>query len=492
MSSPLQLRLATLLFPPLGLWLLWRSPQGIWRRLFGTLGIALYCLPYTAGVLWFCWRFCGLKFEMRGTPFPVPTFFPSVPDFDKLEASRAQHKSGASAVTQTSGGSYWTDFRGSNRDGHYNEKPILIHWPATGLKQLWKQPIGGGYASFVVAKGVAFTIEQRRQQEAVTAYDLQTGRELWAHTYDASFQEWMGGDGPRATPTWHDGKLYSLGALGDFRCLDADTGKLLWQHNILRENQCTNLMYGMSYSPLVVDDKVIVPAGMPDGSQAKTVFAYDKQAGKLAWSASHDKQAYTSPMLVTLAGERQILSVSASRITGLSPADGKVLWEFPWSVQYANSIAQPIITGTNRFVIAAGYGVGAAGVEINRSGAEFSAKELWRNKNLKNKFSSSVLWNSHLYGLDEDILVCIDAETGARKWKDGRYGYGQLLLASGHLVILCGDGDLALVKASPDKHEELARVPGIKGKTWNHPAIADGKLLVRNSVEMACFDLSVP
>ena len=128
-------------------------------------------------------------------------------------------------------------------------------------------------------------------------------------------------------------------------------------------------------------------------------------------------------------------------------------------------------------------------VEVSRTGPGFSARTVWKNKVMKNKFASSVFWQGHLYGLDEDILTCLDAESGERKWKQGRYGYGQLLLASGHLVVLSGEGELALVRAVPEKCEEIARFQAIHGKTWNVPAIAEGRLLVRNALEMACFEL---
>ena len=185
-----------------------------------------------------------------------------------------------------SGGIFWTDFRGPNRDGHYTERAVLTDWPKAGPRQLWKQPVGGGYASFTVAQGVAYTIELRREQEAVTAYDFNTGAELWAHTYQAWFKEWMGGDGPRATPTWHDGKIYSLGAMGELRCLDAHDGKLLWRHDLLREHHGTNLMYGLSGSPLIVDEKVIVLSGEPQGRDGKSILAYHKLTGELLWSVN--------------------------------------------------------------------------------------------------------------------------------------------------------------------------------------------------------------
>jgi outer membrane protein assembly factor BamB len=383
---------------------------------------------------------------------------------------------------------YWTGFRGPNRDGHYTERPIRIDWPGEGLPLIWRQPAGGGYASFAIANGLAFTIEQRRDIEAVTAYHFDTGVEVWNHTYPALFNEWMGGEGPRATPSWHDGKLYALGAEGDFFCFVAATGEVLWQKNILHENGAENLMYGMAVSPLIVDDKVIV---LPGGREGNSVVAYDRLTGEPVWKAHDDKQAYVSPMLVELAGRRQILVVSARRAMGLAPEDGALLWEYPWTVQYENTIAQPVILGPDRFLLSAGYGTGCAAVEVTLAGEGFAARTLWQNKNLKNKFTSSVYHQGHVYGLDEAILTCIDAETGQRKWKDGRYEYGQVVLASGHLIILSGQGDLVLVRATPERHEELASFSALRGKTWNHPAIAHGRLFVRNAVEMACFDLGV-
>jgi len=318
----------------------------------------------------------------------------------------------------------------------------------------------------------------------VGAYDLETGRELWTNSWDADFRESMGGDGPRATPTWHEGRLYALGALGELRCLDARTGKLLWNRNILSDAQVGNLQWGMSAAPLVVDDKVIV---LPGGRPGKSVVAYSNDTGSLVWQGLDDKQAYTSPALVTLAGQRQILMVSAQRLAGLAPEDGKLLWDYPWVTSYDVNSAQPLVIGENRVFISAGYGHGAAVVEVARSGDGFTAKLVWQNVNMKNKFNSSVYYQGHIYGLDEAILSCVNAETGDRKWKGGRYGYGQLLLASGHLVVLTESGEVVLVKATPESHLEISRFSAIEGKTWNNPALANGRLLVRNTTEMACF-----
>ena len=384
---------------------------------------------------------------------------------------------------------YWTDFRGPLRDGHYRERPILTAWPADGLKPRWKQPAGGGYASFAIAHGRAYTIEQRRQQEVVVAYDLATGRELWTNGWDAEFREWMGGDGPRATPTWSDGRVYALGALGELRCLDDRTGRLVWRVNILQDNGATNLPWGMAASPLVLPDVVVV---LPGGPRGRSVVAYDRQTGRRKWSSLDDKQAYSSPVLVTLNGRRQILAITGRRLVALDPASGDLLWDYPWVTGNDINASQPLLVGERRILLSSAYGHGAALIEVTESGGRQSARAVWEHTRLKNRFSSSVLHEGFIYGLDENILTCIDAETGDVKWKAGRYGHGQFVLASGHLVVLSEDGDLALVRATPARHEELVRFAVLDGKTWNHPAIDDGVLLVRNLAEMAAFDLRVP
>lgn len=393
-------------------------------------------------------------------------------------------------------GSTWSDFRGPNRDGRYTAAPIRTSWPREGLRRLWKQPVGAGYASFVVADGRAFTIEQRRNQEVVAAYDVQTGREIWTNAWNASFEESMGGDGPRATPTYHEGRIYALGAEGEMRVLDAAKGTLVWRRNILSDNGADNLSWGMSAAPLIVDDTVVV---LPGGTRGSSVVAYRKGTGDPVWKALNDEASYTSPMLVTLGGVRQLLVVTATRVVGLTPDKGTLLWDYPWSTFNGINVAQPIVfthNGRDRIFMSASYGHGAAVFELvpstslgAGSSGRFQAKTIWENERMKNKFTSSVLHNGHIYGLDESILASVNAETGEQNWKGGRYGYGQLVLAGNHLVVLTEEGDVVLVNATPARHEEVARFSAIEGKTWNHPVIADGTLLVRNIQEMAAFDI---
>ena len=477
----------------------------------------LLILPIMAAGMFCLIFFFGFRGDFDGSGiFPVLSFHKIKVHYDALELSRAQQKQAVPASdfngeTQwsddlelvqvatafrsgtardgffpVSADNDWTGFRGPRRDGHYRGAPILTNWPPQGLKPLWRQPVGGGYGSFALVGGRAFTIEQRRQQEVVASYDLRTGREIWTHSWSAEFRESLGGDGPRTTPTWDNGRIYALGATGELRCLDADQGALIWSRNILRDNQGNNLTWGMSASPLIVEDKVVV---LPGGLQGKSVVAYEKQTGEPIWKVLGDKQAYTSPMLVSLTGKPQLLIVSAKRMMGLSVEKGTLLWDYPWVTDYDVNSAQPIILEGNRIFISSGYGHGAAVVELNPKRNGYKVQTSWKNRRMKNKFTSSVVKDGYIYGLDEAILACIHARSGELKWKGGRYGHGQVLLASGHLIVLSESGELALVKGTPERYQEIARFSAIRGKTWNHPAISRGLLVVRNTREMACFDL---
>ncbi len=383
-------------------------------------------------------------------------------------------------------GNYWTDYRGPRRDGSYTEMPLDLAWPPEGPPELWRRAIGGGYASMVVADGLVYTIEQRRDTETVAAYRIENGQQAWEYSWRSRFSESMGGDGPRATPTWSDGHLYALGANGRLICLAADSGELIWERNILDDADASNLTWGMAGAPLVVDDMVIVNAG---GGNGRSVFAYDQATGEVRWSALDDKAGYVAPQVATLAGHRQLLLITGTRVLGASLVDGSELWSVDWETSYDANCAQPLVVDEEHVFVSSGYGHGATLLRISMSDAKFSVDEVWFNLNMKNKFNPSVLADGVVYGLDEGILAAVDVLTGERLWKQGRYRYGQLLHASGHLIVISEDGDLALVEARPDQYREIARFESIPGKTWNVPAIAGGILIVRNQTEMAAYDL---
>lgn len=375
----------------------------------------------------------------------------------------------------------WTGFRGQHGDGRYTAAPIRTDW--SGLKPMWRQPVGAGFASFAAADGRAFTIEQRGPEEVAAAYDILTGRELWTHAWNASFVENMGGPGPRATPAVHDGTVFALGATGELRAIDASNGKLRWRANVLDDANGRNREYGFAASPLIAGTTVIT---VPAGGNGRSIVAYDRSTGRIVWSALDDEGTYASPVRATLAGVDQIVFALATRVVAVSPDGGALLWEFPWKKGGDNYAAQPVVVGNGVFLSS---GSGGVLLEVTRNDGRLAVREAWQSHRMKNDFTSSVHHDGFIYGLDLGILACIDAATGELKWKGGRYGNGQTVLASGHLVITTGEGEVVLVRATPEGHREVARVPALEGRTWNHPAIADGFLLVRNGEQMAAFDL---
>ncbi len=424
---------------------------------------------------------------------PTLVWSKSNPDVDKL---REQRKTGSANASDPSpaapspGKPHWPAFRGSRGDSIYTEQPILTNWPREGPPRLWRKLVGGGHSSFAVANNLAFTIEQQEKNEVISAFSTATGSAQWTHPYTAKFGEIFGGIGPRTTPTWDDGLLYALGAEGHLHCMHARSGKLLWKKNLMTENGAEVPHWGVSASPFVYKDTLIIT---PGGKEDNAIVALNKKTGEKVWSALNGVQTYSTPVLFNLLGREQLIVSLKEKMAAINPNDGKLLWSHPWKIFMNNyNIAQPTRLADDIVLISAGYGKGAEAFRIISESGSMRTESLWKSKSLKTKFSSPTFWKGHLYGLNENRLVCLDAKDGSLKWRGDKYGYGQIIAASGHLIILGDAGDLALVEMNPDKFVEKANFKALKGgRTWNYPALANGLLFVRNSYEMACFDLRV-
>lgn len=431
--------------------------------------------------------------KFTGDMVPIVTFrWDQSPD-EVLEAHR-RRQAAAPAATEVQlaaerSGPY-QEYRGPRRDGVIAGPPLARDWSATPPHELWRQPGGGGYAGFVVAGNLAVTLEQRRGEEVIVGYDTLTGRERWISSYPADFRETMGGPGPRATPTLHEGLVYSLGATGMLVCLDAATGITKWQVNILENN--TNIPWGMSGAPLVYDDVVVVnPGSQTEATAGRALVALDRKTGKQVWAAGNHRASYASPMLATLAGRRQVVIFDAAGLGGHDAQTGEELWRYPWVTDHEINVAQPLVLDGNRVLISSGYGHGSTLLRVTLTEGRWRVDQLWENRALRCKFTSPVFHNGFIYGLDEGVLVCLDPETGMRQWKDGRYGHGQILLTHDLLLIFAEDGRLVLVEANPEAHRELASLKVFNDrKNWNPLALADGRAYLRNHLEMACIELS--
>lgn len=384
-------------------------------------------------------------------------------------------------------------FRGTDRDGVYESVEIPREWNGQQPKELWRRKVGPAWSSFTVVDGHVFTQMQIGEDECVVCYDLETGDELWVHRdQGVRFSEPRAGTGPMATPTFVDNRLYTLGATGVLNCLDPQTGDEHWQTDILKDAGVDNLEWGMTGSPLVFDGKVVVNPGS-DGDNATSLTAYDAQTGKKLWSDGLRGASYSAPKLATIDGTRQILIFDAYGLAGHDAESGKRLWEFEWTNQPEVNVAMPIVRDDGAIFISTSYGVGSALVRVEQTDGKWSAKQTdWEDSSrFKLKFGDALQDGNTVYGLNETILAGFDIEKGKILWrKRGGFGFGQVLLADGVLIVLSEEGEVTFVDAKGSRQPVLLKFQVIEGKTWGHPVVVPGKLLVRNAGEMACFDIS--
>jgi outer membrane protein assembly factor BamB len=382
----------------------------------------------------------------------------------------------------------WPGFRGPKRDGAVRGVKIATDWKTSPPQLIWRQRVGPAWSSMAVVGDRLYTQEQRGQFEAVVCLDADNGREIWVHEDEVRFFETLAGAGPRATPTFHDGYIYVLGATGILNCLDAATGERKWSHNIADDSGAKVPQWGFVSSPLVARGVVIVFAG---GVDDKGLLAYRAKSGDLAWSASAGQTSYTSPQLATVEGEDQVLFLSDHGLTAVDPATGAVLWEHPLSAKGAPRSLQPHPVSRSQILISSETDLGTALLDVSRDGQSWTATQRWASRELMPSFNDYVIHDGFIYGFDGAVFCCVDLQTGERRWKKGRYGHGQVLLLADQplLLVVSEDGDVVLVAADPEEHRQLGTFRAIEGKTWNHPVIAHGRLYVRNAEEMACYEL---
>ena len=430
--------------------------------------------------------------ETQPTPLPAPVVTPEPP---KPAVAAAVEKPAAGAPSPAVAAipatpapatvPEWPGFRGPNRDAVIRGVRIETDWTRSPPRELWQRPIGPGWSSFAVQGDLLFTQEQRGEEEIVACYRVSTGAPVWRHKDAARFYESNGGAGPRATPTLHNGRVYAFGATGILNVLDATSGALVWTRNLATDMKMEVPYWGFTSSPLVIDDLVIIAA-------SSKLAGYELASGKLRWYGPARGGSFSSPHRATIDGVVQVLLLSGNGATSVAPATGDVLWEHEW--KEGTVVVQPALLPDGDVLINAATAMGGSGVRrlhASRTGTGWTVEERWTSNGLKPYFNDFVIHKGHAYGFDGNIMSSINLTDGKRNWKGGRYGAGQVVLLADQdlLLVLAEEGDFALVAASADKFTEIARVPGIEGKTWNHPVVVGDLLLVRNGEQMAAFRL---
>ncbi|HEX8558675.1 MAG TPA: PQQ-binding-like beta-propeller repeat protein [Pyrinomonadaceae bacterium] len=384
------------------------------------------------------------------------------------------------------GAAEWPQWRGPNRDGLSKETGLLKQWPEAGPPLAWKAAgAGQGYSSFAASKGRLYTMGLRGEREFVIAFDFKTGREVWATPHGAAFRNDRG-DGPRGTPTVDGERLYALGGAGDLSALDAATGRVVWTMNVLKKFGGSNITWGISESPLVVGEKLLVNAGGPGAS----IVALNKRDGSLIWKSQSDRAGYSSGIPVTVGGRTQVVFFTSARGLGLDLETGALLWEYPRAANNVANAATPVARG-NRVFITSDYGNGGGLVELKADAKGVTASEVYFTKEMRNHHSSSILVGEHLYGFSGGILTAMRFDTGEVAWKDRSVGKGSLVYADGLIYLLSENGVVGLAEATPEGYRERGRfrIPQDSLPTWAHPVVAGGHLFIRDQDTIYAFDV---
>ena len=396
------------------------------------------------------------------------------------KAQRTLVASTAGAGGAPTGGMDWPQYRGPSRDGISAEKGWLGTWPANGPKVLWKTSVGTGFSSMAVTNGRVFTMGNQGEQDIVFCLDAGSGRVIWKHTYPSPKSPNSYEGGPNATPTVDGNAVYTFSKQGQLFCLDAESGKAIWSKTAADFN-ANPPGWGYSGSPLVVGNLVIAEYG----ARGATLVALDKATGDVVWKSGNDGPGYSSPVPFNWKGVPYVAGFNAFGLVVYNVADGKELYRFPWKTAHDVNAATPIVSGDKVF-ISSGYNTGCALLQITKDNPV-----LWKNRNMRNHFNASVLYDGHIYGFDEAELKCLDGATGEEVWSQRGLGKGSLMAADGKLIVLSERGELVIAQASPDRFQELSRAQILGGKCWTMPVLSGGRVYARNADgDLVCVDVT--
>jgi outer membrane protein assembly factor BamB len=380
----------------------------------------------------------------------------------------------------------WPQWRGPQRDGRSQETGLLKSWPSGGPALAWRTTgAGEGYSSFAVSGGRVYTLGARGDTEYVLAFDANTGKRVWETAHGRRFSNDRG-DGPRGTPTIEAGRVYAFGASGDLSVLDAASGKILWTVNVLQKLGGRNITWGLSESPLVLSDRVLVNAG---GSGA-SIVALNKKDGSLIWKSQSDEAGYSSAVLSEIGGVRQAIFFTGQRVVGVDVNDGRLLWSYDKVANGTANIATPIVRN-NRVFVSSDYGTGAALLELTPDGRGINTREVYFTRDMRNHHASSILVGDHLYGFSSAILTAMAFDTGQVAWRDRSVGKGSMVFADDRLYLFSEQGVAGLAEANPAGYREHGRFQLKTGNlpTWSHPVVSNGKLFLRDQDTIYAYDV---
>ncbi|TDI82551.1 MAG: hypothetical protein E2O78_09540 [Caldithrix sp.] len=393
---------------------------------------------------------------------------------------------GVTAEDSGKGKMDWPQWRGPNRDGISSEKGLLKTWPEGGPKILWRAASGDGYSAMSVVEGRLYTIYGRNADELVVCLDAGSGDELWRYRLDSKFTNQYG-HGPRSTPTVDGNIVYALGAQGKLVALNAVKGARVWTHDLRKEYGAKIPVWGVSTSPMVYRDLLLVDVG---GRNGHGFVAFNKKDGKVVWKAATALPGYSAPIAVEVNGVAQILNFTGNSLISVDPKTGRQFWRFLWETSYDINAATPVFVAPDKVMISSGSGHGAALLKMIPGAGTVRVEEVWQSRIMRNKFSSSVLFGEHIYGFDEGTLKCFEVLSQEQKWSKRGFGQGAFLIADGQLILLSERGKLVLIEATPDEYRQRAEAQLLRGRCWTVPTLSNGVLYIRNQKNILAIGMT--
>ncbi|HEX8492050.1 MAG TPA: PQQ-binding-like beta-propeller repeat protein [Pyrinomonadaceae bacterium] len=387
----------------------------------------------------------------------------------------------------------WPQWRGPNRDGRAEAFSVPQSWPKA-LREQWKVTVGIGHSSPLLVNGRIYVFARNTEEEVLSCLDATSGKEIWKSAHAVSYEMNPAatghGKGPKSTPVFNNNRVYTLGISGHLSCHDARTGKVLWRKDFTGKYPNTSPLYGTAMSPVVENNLLIAHVG---GHDRGALTAFDAETGKVVWSYDADGPAYSSPIVVQLAGARQVVTFTQKELIGVDAANGKLLWKLPAKSSYDTNSVTPVVYKDT--LIFSREDQGITSIRLAKQGTSIVAQEIWNNKENELYMNSPVLQGNLLFGLSarkKGQFFCIDAETGKTLWQSpGRMGENAAIINTGTvLLLLTNDANLIVLPPSGKEYAPLAQYTVASSPTWAHPIVAGNRILVKDETTLASLSVA--
>lgn len=386
----------------------------------------------------------------------------------------------------------WLQWGGPSRNFTTNSKGLAAEWPSSGPKRLWSRPLGGGHSAILASGNTLFTMYSQAEQEIVIALAADTGKTIWEYKYDApkAGMNYEAGVGPHSTPLLVGDLLYTVGATGKVFALEKKSGKVAWTHDLWKEYGGRKMDRGYSCSPIAYKNTIILMLG----GDGQALIAFNQKDGTVAWKNQTLDTSPSSPIIVNVDGQEQMIAFLGKVVAGIDPNNGNLLWSHPHVTEWGLNISTPVWGNDNLLFISSAYSGGSRVLKLTQKGGKTTAEELWFHRRMRLHHGTAIRIGDFVYGSSGDFgpafLAAVNVKTGEIAYQDRSFPKSNLLLADGKLIILDEDGNLALATATPTELKVISKATVMRNLAWTAPTLVGTKLYLRDRHTIMALDLS--